>query len=165
MIQAYCWSAFHFRLTKTNHKILLVGYFFWSSPISYLHLSWHLSHSLLVVLSPNFRCWWNFLNFFTAVIGPSIAAYFPIRNLSLSVNQQFFRFLLLFSTQFTTDWRSIAPEACLIMCQNLKFVFLNKKQNLYVHIFNHLNLICLEKIKIGKRYINTTIIFLHSSWQ
>ena len=54
-----------------------------------LHLSWYFSLRLLAVFSPNFRCGWDFLNFFTAAIGPWIAEYFPIRNLSLSVNSSF----------------------------------------------------------------------------
>ena len=73
-----------------------------------LSFSWYSFFRLLALLSPNSRLEKDLLNFFTAVIGPWMVVYFPITYLSLSLNLQFLRFLLLFwMVVVTAVWSNI----------------------------------------------------------
>ena len=71
-------------------------------------------------------------------------------NCSILPNKDsFFCFLLLFSIEFITVYHSstvLHRGLSHHVSENLKLGFLNKMQNMYVHILNHLNLVCLERI-------------------
>ena len=71
-------------------------------------------------------------------------------NCSILPNKEsFFCFLLLFSIEFITVYHSstvLHRGLSHHVSENLKLGFLNKMQNMYVHILNHLNLVCLERI-------------------